>query len=255
MQEAREHRCRFLPANAQPSIVLEPCDRAFHRPAPTIASQTPSILRLHLPARTMRRDQIRALAGHLIIELIAVVRLVADEPIRRENGEHEVEQMLYDAAFVRRSRAGVDRHRQTARIHQHHDFHAFSSLGETDAITAALGLGERGIDEALVEFVAAALFDTATGLAHDAFKHASLNPLLEPAMHGALGAEAARQILPLGAVVEHPENAADDITFVGGGPTTFGTDNRIRNSFAEPIDLFFSECEHLLPSAHHRVLG
>ena len=109
MKEALELRGGLLPADAQSAIILEPRDRALDRPSSTVSPQASAILSLRLPIRAMRRDQIGALRRQFIIESIAVVRFVADEPIGCETGQHEVKEMLNKLAFMRRSGTGVDR--------------------------------------------------------------------------------------------------------------------------------------------------
>lgn len=189
----------------------------------------------------MRHNQVRALARHRIVKLIAVIRLVADDAIRRDAGEHEVEQGLHQLAFMRRCGAGVNRHRQAACIDQHHDFHAFSGLCAANTIAAALGFTERAIDEAFKQFVAAAFFHAASGFTHQTLEHARLHPGLEPSMHRALAAEALRQIFPLRTVVEDLEDARNGLAFVRRRPSAFWIPRRIRHALTNPVQLLVRE--------------
>jgi len=59
---------------------------------------------------------------------------------------------------VRAGAVGGDRDGQTASIRQHHDFHAFPGLGDTDPVAAA-SLAEGPVDNALVETKSFALLD------------------------------------------------------------------------------------------------
>ena len=65
-----------------------------------------------------------------------------------------------------------------------------------------------------IKFITVALFNTASGVAHDLLKQALIDPLLEPTMDRALAAKLRRQIFPLGPVVENPEDALDSLVFV-----------------------------------------
>lgn len=151
MQESLEETSRLLPADAESAVVLEPRDGAFDGPSAAVAAEV-SVLREILGAsvRPVRRDQVRALAGELIVQRVAVVRLVADDAAGRHAGEHELKEALHQRALVRRGRGPVDRHRQPAGVDEHHDFHALSGLGDADPIPAALGFAERRVDEALL---------------------------------------------------------------------------------------------------------
>ncbi len=137
--------------------------------------------------------------------------------------------------------AGRDRDGETAGIDKHHDFHAFSGLGNADAISPAAGLAEGRIDEALVEAVAVALLDEFARIAHEVLEHTLLHPEREPAVDRALGTEPPRQVLPLRTVIKDPEDAAERGTLVDRGPPALGRDGRIGDTFGQPVELFIRE--------------
>lgn len=85
MQEALEEHGGLLVADAQAAEVLEPGDRTFHRPATAVSSQRATVLGhvLRPAAPAVRRNHLDALIVQVLVERIAVVRLVADDPIRR----------------------------------------------------------------------------------------------------------------------------------------------------------------------------
>jgi hypothetical protein len=107
------------------------------------------------------------------------------------------------------------------------------------------GLAEGAIDEALVEPVAAALFHQAARVAQDALEDAGAYPALEVPVHGTLGAELARQVLPFGAVVQNPEDATQHPGLVQRRAATLATDERIRNPFQQPIANLTREPQHV----------
>ena len=180
-----------------------------HGPSPRVPPQPAAILgRGAGSVGAVRCDQVDPLTRQMVIERIAVVGLVANGAVGRHAGEHELEEPLHQLRLVGCRRGAVHRHGQSACIHKHHDFHAFSGLCDAHAVTATLGFAERRIDEAFIQPVPAAFLDHAAGFAHERLEHARVHPGREPAMHGALGAELPGEVLPLRAVVENPEDAA-----------------------------------------------
>src|SRR3972149_3349997 len=197
MKESTEQFRRLLPADAQSSVVLKPGDRALDGPSSTVPTKRPTVLRdiLQLAVAAMRRDHLDALLGKLFVQAIAVVRPVSDHPLGRFRRQHEIEETLNQPAFVRIRRGRVNGYRQPPRVHENHDFHAFSDLRPAHAAPTAASFYERTVDEAFVQSKPAAMLHAPSGVAHDLLKDAVGDPSLEPAMHGALGAELARQVL------------------------------------------------------------
>lgn len=111
-------------------------------------------------------------------------------------------------------------------------------------MSTAACLVEGAFDEALVEPITAALFNALARLAHDAFEHAGLDPLLEPAMCGAPGAELGGTIRSLRTVIENPEYGAADVALGRRRPPALRADRRIRNPLAQPIYLLIRQCQH-----------
>ena len=101
----------LLPADAQAAKVLHPANGAFNGPAAGVASQRSAVLRdiLRLPIGSVWSNHLDALPGHFLVQSIAVVRPVTDDPLRHRFGQHEVKQPLGQAALVRGRRAGGHR--------------------------------------------------------------------------------------------------------------------------------------------------
>lgn len=93
----------LLVADAQSAEVLESRDGAFEGPATHVPTQGTSVLGhvLSLAAPAVRRDQLDALPSQVVVEHVAVVGLVADDPLGVFDGQHEVQQALDQRAFVR----------------------------------------------------------------------------------------------------------------------------------------------------------
>jgi len=77
-----------------------------------------------------------------------------------------------------------------------------------DARRRAAGFRKRAVDEALVEAKTVALLNHRARVAQRALEDPVADPALEIAVDRALGAERARQVLPLGAVVQNAEDAS-----------------------------------------------
>ena len=82
------------------------------------------------------------------VELIAVVRVVADQVLRLRFDHVEVESQLHERHLVMVRRVRGHRQRQAVTIHNRHDFHAFSASRWPNLLPAALRRGERRINVA-----------------------------------------------------------------------------------------------------------
>ena len=70
---------------------LNPGEAALDDPAALVAAQQPTVLGLAHSRRSVRRDDFGALVAQLCIELIAVVRTIADQILRLGLDHVEVE--------------------------------------------------------------------------------------------------------------------------------------------------------------------
>ncbi len=246
MKKSAEECCRFLPADAKPAVILQPADGAFDDPAALVSAEGSAILSLVLgsPVAAMRRDEFDALLGEFVSQRIAVIGHVADQPFGVFIREHEVEHGLDQLAFMRLRRTCGDRHGQAASIDHDHDFHAFSDFRAADAVAAAPCFAEGAVDETFIDAIAIALFNTATGVAHEPLEESLAGPLLEPAMHGTLAAELSWKILPLRAVVEYPEDPTNDLPLIRRRTSALRRPRRFRHSFDQPVQLLSREFEH-----------
>src|ERR1700758_3053060 len=71
-----------LPADYQPTEMMEPCKQSFDSPTSAVAAQRTAILCRRPALSTMRRDHLNAVAlGQVTIQAVAVVSLVADQSL------------------------------------------------------------------------------------------------------------------------------------------------------------------------------
>ena len=243
MKKSLESELGFFPADAKAPVILQPCDCALDRPSPFVTTQGAAVLRDEAVG-TVGSDYFHSLQGEFFIQSVAVVGLVADDSLGQLGTEHEAEEFLDQAAFMRVGRSGADRQRQPLGIDQNHDFHSFAGLGAADACAPALCFGEGSIHKAFVEAEAALFFDHAPHGAHGVVEDPGFHPAQKPPVHAALGAEASGQVFPLRPVVQDPEDSGQGTPLVDGRAATFGADFVIRNQHFKDIKLSFAEYKH-----------
>ena len=93
-----------LPANHQPTKMMEPSEQSFHSPTSAITAQRTAVLGCRPALSAMRCDHFNAIAlSQIAIQAVAVISFVADQS-RREGIEEAVPEDPFDElAFVRRS--------------------------------------------------------------------------------------------------------------------------------------------------------
>ena len=91
-----------LPADHQPTKMMEPSKKPFHSPTPAVAPQGTAILRRRPALSAMGCDHLDAVTlGQVPIQTVTVVGFVADQS-RREGVEEAVSEDAFDElAFVR----------------------------------------------------------------------------------------------------------------------------------------------------------
>jgi len=71
-----------FPTNEEPPFPLQPGKEAFDEPAAVVSLQMPTVLGLERAVGAMQSNQIHSVLLELHIELIAVIRTIADERLR-----------------------------------------------------------------------------------------------------------------------------------------------------------------------------
>ena len=246
MKKALKQHRRLFPADAQPPEVLQPGDGSFDFPSSFVATQGSAVLSLVFGQAVLPvwRDQFGAALSQLVGQSVAVVGLVADDPLGRLLSEHEVKQSLHQPTLVCVGGRCVDRHGQAMRIDKNHDFHAFSSLRAADPVASSSGLAEGSVDETFVDLEAFTLLDQPSSIAQEGFDHAVSDPSQEPAMDRALAAEPRGKVLPFSPVVQDPEDARHDLSFIDRRPAAPRVAGTIGNPFTNPIQLLIREFQH-----------
>ena len=116
--------------NQNTPVVLQPGKEPLDLPTSLVASQGSAILcprPLAIPA--VRRDQLDTSRSHAAIQRIAVIRSVADQPLRQW-GHKPGRQCHFDQRdFMRRSTANGYGERKTSAVCHCHDLRTFAPLG------------------------------------------------------------------------------------------------------------------------------
>ena len=121
-----------LPADHQPTEMMQPGEQSFHAPTSSIPTQGATILGWRPAFSAMRGDHPHAIAlGQLSVQAVAVVGLVADQS-RREREEAVSEDAVDELALMRRSAFDTNGERKTVIIGESDDFRSLAAFGGPD---------------------------------------------------------------------------------------------------------------------------
>src|SRR2546427_1756773 len=122
-------------SNNQPSEVVQPCEQTFDFPASFVSAQHSSILGPGLlPVAPMRSNQFGLECFEKpLIQRIAGIRAISDQPLWLLVNETRFERLLYERDFMRRSAACPFGERKTSAVCHCHDLAAFAALGLANA--------------------------------------------------------------------------------------------------------------------------
>ncbi len=122
-----------LPADDQPTKVMQPGKESFHTPTPSIAAQGATILRRRPALSAMGCDHLDAIAlGQIVVQGVTVVGFVADQSCGEGIEEAVPEDAFDELTFVRRSAFDTNGERKTVIIGASDDFCPFAALGRPD---------------------------------------------------------------------------------------------------------------------------
>ena len=126
-------------ANDKTAKVVEPRENAFDFPPPAVAPEFPPVLR-HQPAiAAIRRDQVHAaIFQKTCVQDIAVVGLVANEPIWQIVRPRRVEGLFDQRYLVRRSVGNAGGDRNTMAVCDCHDLAALAAFCFADGVAPFL---------------------------------------------------------------------------------------------------------------------
>jgi hypothetical protein len=120
-------------ADQHSAMVLQPGIQALDLPTTLISPQLAPILGSGLyPVRSVRSDHLNALCPQQLIQRIAVVGPISDQPLRNFQNKSRCESCFHKGDFMRRSRRNVDGDRKTMAVCQRHDLRTFAALGLSD---------------------------------------------------------------------------------------------------------------------------
>jgi hypothetical protein len=112
-----------LPANHEPTKIMEPGEKPFHSPTSTVTARRATALRWSSARSAMWRDHLDAITpDQVLIQTIAVICSVADQSCREDIEEAVPEYAFNELAFVWRSAFDTNGERKTVMIGESHDF-------------------------------------------------------------------------------------------------------------------------------------
>ena len=122
-----------LPADHEPTKVMQPSEKSFHPQASAIATQWTPVLRWCSPLSAMGCDHFYPVSlGQITVQSITVIGLVADQS-RRERIEEAVPEDSFDElTFVGRSTFDTNGERKTVIIGESDDFRPLAAFGGPD---------------------------------------------------------------------------------------------------------------------------
>jgi hypothetical protein len=130
MHEAEKVLDMIIKARRHAAKVLQPRPEPLDLPTTTVTAQSAPVLCRRLdPVRLVRRDHLDAPARQFSIERVAVISLVADQPLRKLSGKTLSENISDKGDFMRRSTRRVGGERKTMSVCHTHEFRAFAPLG------------------------------------------------------------------------------------------------------------------------------
>ncbi len=122
-----------LPADLQPTNVVQPGKEPFHSPTSAVAPQGTAFLRRVLAFATMRCNHLDSITvGQITIQAVAVVSFIANQSRWEVVEEAVPEDAFNELAFVGRSAFDTNGERKTLMIGESEDFRAFATLGGPD---------------------------------------------------------------------------------------------------------------------------
>jgi len=106
-----------LPADYQPTKVMEPSEKSLHSPTSAVAAKRTTVLCRHPAHSSMRCDQLDAVTlSQVLIQAITVIGFVANQSGRESVEETLAEEPFDKLAFVRRSAFDTNGERKTVII-------------------------------------------------------------------------------------------------------------------------------------------
>lgn len=122
----------ILVANSKATKIVQPSEQPFDLPAPLIPPQGAAIL--GLPSVTpIGSDHLNPSPFQFRVQLIAVVSLVANQPLRLEFKEPTIKSLFDKSYFVRGSTFDMYGDRKTMAVCDCHDLGPLAPLGFPDA--------------------------------------------------------------------------------------------------------------------------
>ena len=135
IEKCSEVFCMILPSDNEAAEVVEPGEKPLNLPTSFVSAEGSPVLRFSDPGATIGRDHFNSvMLIERLIERIAVVGLVADEPVRVARYPEAIESVFDQSHFSRRSAFCPSGDRKTIAVNDCHDLGSFAPLGLPDLV-------------------------------------------------------------------------------------------------------------------------
>ena len=240
IEKCSEVFCMILPSDNEAAEVVEPGEKPLNLPTSFVSAEGSPVLRFSDPVATIGRDHFNSvMLIERLIERIAVVGLVADEPVRVARYPEAIESVFDQSHFSRRSAFCPSGDRKTITGDDNHDLGFLSPTW-----SPPFCLNESPVVEALFHVELAAVSKRLGKLDQQIFEESLLPPILKSSMDRLVVPVAFRQIHPLGSNVQNPEDPVENVQPIGPGALPFVGSNRV----------FREDGADDFPSIHYRDL-
>ena len=122
-----------LVARHQAAEVLQPREQAFDLPAPAVAAELTAVLGGDAAVSPIGRDQLDAALRQPAIQRVAVIRPVADQPVRERPEEPVRERRFNERDFGGVRTCDSNGERKTSAVCDRHDLGSLAFAGKANA--------------------------------------------------------------------------------------------------------------------------
>lgn len=194
-----------FPTNEEPLFPLKPGEEPLHEPAALVSPQRLTVLGRERAVGAMRSNPIHSVLLERRLELIAVIRTIADEVLRLGLQPGEVEPEWDQRDLMMSGRMRTHGKGEPLPIDNREHLHTCAAFREAHGLTTPFGCSTRRLDEAFA-FIKGAFITERQHISQSL----AFAPLVKSTMHRLVVGRALREPVPLCAGVQDPQDGLHD---------------------------------------------